>query len=703
MAEKNTFYLRLLLPGTVIATSLILCVIFFFQYKEYKEVEARLNKAYETKTNSSPIIYELMTTFSEVDNLFRLYAVSFDKDNLKAYQDKLDTLNDIITRVDSIQQLKISATNNIIDQNIALQYVQLKKRIDDLITFADEKLANNTTDLNSRRLSRSRMTTDSLMKNIMRDTSYKDVMQDTIVRKKQSLFKRIFNAKDDTTFNQVKKEIFNVNQLNIIEKNVENLVQANERVYNRNFRELQRIYLLSKEQERNLITSNYSLLSDLKKTIDDIKEQEAQLLRESEKSDYFLLQKNSHKFGIYAMMALGIIFLMLIFIVYYQYLVANYESKIIKEKEYAANVAEEKTNLLANISHEIRTPLISLQGVVHLLKNNEFTPEKLDRTLINNIDQDISVINNSINDILSLSKIESGNMEVVMDEVYIAKIIEDTYSLHTFQASNKGLKLNKENNLKHNLKIISNEFRLRQIISNLISNAIKYTEKGSVTIRAYISNNQIFVDVEDTGIGIEKSKQEQIFRKYYIVENKKTGFGLGLHISQLLANQINGKLSVKSQLGKGSTFTLQIPLKLAQGQKNQKKDSMPSSKTDLSKDLSIVLIDDNKINLLLAKQMFKDFEHVSFFEDAANALNFIKQYKTDIVVTDVIMPHMSGWDLLDAIKSSAKLKHILVFANTADEAVAENNHSSSNHAFDGIITKPISVQKLAEAYKKIKE
>src|SRR5690606_9969693 len=251
--------------------------------KEYKEVEARLNKAYETKTNSSPIIYELMTTFSEVDNLFRLYAVSFDKDNLKAYQDKLDTLNDIITRVDSIQQLKISATNNIIDQNIALQYVQLKKRIDDLITFADEKLANNTTDLNSRRLSRSRMTTDSLMKNIMRDTSYKDVMQDTIVRKKQSLFKRIFNAKDDTTFNQV----------NIIEKNVENLVQANERVYNRNFRELQRIYLLSKEQERNLITSNYSLLSDLKKTIDDIKEQEAQLLRESEKSDYFLLQKNS--------------------------------------------------------------------------------------------------------------------------------------------------------------------------------------------------------------------------------------------------------------------------------------------------------------------------------------------------------------------------------------------------------------------------
>src|SRR5690606_11451633 len=116
----------------------------------------------------------------------------------------------------------------------------------------------------------------------------------------------------------------------------------------------------------------------------------------------------------------------------------------------------------------------------------------------------------------------------------------------------------------------SNEFRLRQVISNLINNALKYTNKGSIKLESKIVNDKISIDIVDTGIGIDDKKIDQVFRKYYTVdgEKNKVGFGLGLHISQILAKQINGKLSVKSKLGKGSTFTLQVPMNKSVANKN---------------------------------------------------------------------------------------------------------------------------------------
>jgi CheY-like chemotaxis protein len=178
-------------------------------------------------------------------------------------------------------------------------------------------------------------------------------------------------------------------------------------------------------------------------------------------------------------------------------------------------------------------------------------------------------------------------------------------------------------------------------------------------------------------------------------EKTKVGFGLGLHISQLLAKHIGGKLSVKSQLGIGSTFSLQVPLSLDKSP-TTKKEGNSNSKKLLPNDTSIVLIDDNKINILLAKQIFNNYKNIQYFEDAHKALSYIENSKPNIVITDIIMPQLSGWNVLETIKTNKNLNNTKVFANTAEGTLAENK--TSKFQFDGVLDKGFDTESLSKIY-----
>jgi len=275
-----------------------------------------------------------------------LYAISFDDKNFKAYQSKLDTLGQIIHALDTIpaqQNTKVQKKEiAILDQSLSMQYLALKKQIDDLIIFADQNFAKNNNNL--RTVQRDRIvSSDSVINRILSDTLARlDSDADTIVKKKQNLFKRIFNAKNDTVLNTNNTAVLNVNQIDIVQKYIENLIRTNEASYISNIKDLRRVYLLSKEKERKIITSNYELINELKKSIEAIREIEFLKFRTVEKDDYVLYKFNTQKFRSYAIMALCVILLMLMFIIYYQYVVSKYENKLIKEKDYASQLAEEK-------------------------------------------------------------------------------------------------------------------------------------------------------------------------------------------------------------------------------------------------------------------------------------------------------------------------------------------------------------------------
>lgn len=694
MPDKSNLTLRRIVLFSLILSFAILSSIFIYQYLQYKKVENRLNAAYSSGHLQSPALYKLFSTFSEADNLFRLYTINFDENDFQGYRSKLDTIKLV---VDSLASLPLESNpvkgnaNGVTQGNLALQYASLKKQVDDIVYYAQDSLLSLTVQKSSISQKPRITQSDSIISRILRDTLKIAQEKDTVVRKKEGLFNRIFKAKNDTLVNQKTNEVLNLNQVDIVQRNIDHLISTNEKIYRNNLRDLRTIFQKLQGAEKDLILSNYALLNNLKVGIENLRQIELNEIQKAEEADFAWYKENSENFGNQLIIALSIMLLMIVFLIYYQYEVASYERKLLKEKEYASKIAEEKTNVLANISHEVRSPLVSLQGVVNLLKNNN-DAKTIDKEIIQTVDNDIAVINTTINDILNLSKLESGALEIKFDYFSPHKLVEDTIGLHQYQAEVKNLELHLENNIDSSLVIWSNAFRFKQVLSNLVSNAIKYTQKGSVHIIASLKKvndkQKIVIQVIDTGVGIPDSKKDQIFRKYYVADNKNKagGFGLGLYISKLLSEQIKGTISFASEAGKGTKFTFELPIEKSL---IQEKESRVLSVSDLPSHLRIVFIDDSRIGLFFVQQLFKSNQNVHLFDNSIQAWNFIKSNPVDIVITDLVMPDLDGWDILNRVKSDDTKGATKVLVCTAENMLLEARSNQKYH-FDGSINKPIN-------------
>jgi len=695
--EKKKLKNRRLVISTLIIIALLsLSTVIIYQYNQYNQIERRLNAAYSSNNHQSSTLYKLFSTFSEADYLFRIYAINFNVEDYTAYALKLDTVKNII---DSLAALPIDNNqlkgNDIYNSNLTTEYLILKKQVDNLVFYAKDSIASQMITQSTERQGKSIKTTvypNSLLNNTIIDSTTKTVKKDTIVKKKESFFKRVFKSKDDTLVTDNNVEIHNTQKMNLVfQKNLQQITESNNKIYKSNLKELKSSFEKLKHKERELVFSNLILLNNLKNGIEHLRLLEFNNRTKNQEADFLIYTQNTETIRNQLIIALSLMVLMIILIIGYQRQVFFYERKLIKEKEYADTIAEEKTSILADISHEIRTPLNSLKGLVNILKNNT-DDNIIDKAIIQSVDHDITVINSSINDILSLSKLESDSTQIKNEYLNIHTIIEDLIGLHVFQAENKGLTLRNNNQLKESTLILSNSFRIKQVISNLITNAIKYTDKGQITVTSQIRNNTLVVTVEDTGIGIKAEDTDQIFRKYYVADSKSKagGFGLGLYISKVLTEQIDAKLYFKSNFGKGTIFTFELPIKGIKESLIKKQASYTIS--DIPTDLNIVFVDDSKINLFFVQQLFKNQKNVHLFMDGKQALEYITSHPVDIIVTDLKMPKVSGWDILDAIKSNSSLAHIKVIVATAEPLLLE--YGEGEYHFDGAIYKPIKENEL---------
>lgn len=699
--SKKTFLLRKVLIGAIIAIFAYISIVFIYQYIAYQKVKERLDAAYALGLQQSSAFYRLFSVYGEADNLFRQYTIDFNQDTYEEYRHKLDTIKYYIDSLSTLPN-----TNNLLQQSntdiqkrdlLAGEFASLKKTIDDLVFMAQDSLPLLASSQTQRISTPRYISADSAINKILNDTALNQVEIDTLVRKKQNLFNRIFNAKSDTVLANTTTQQFNVQQIDVLQRNVENLIVQNETIYNRSLGNLRRNFTSLRQKERALIQANYFLLNNLKIGVDNIRELERTAVREAEARDLSMYKENTRRLGNQLIISLSVMLLMILFILYYQSKATTYEKKLQEEKDYAAKVAEEKTSVLANISHEVRSPINSLMGIIDILRKNgskdTIQPEYLDSAA-----HEISVINSTVNDILNLSKLEVGALEVKNEYFSPYRLLLDIINLHTYQARKKSLSLTQQIDIDPKLEIYSSSFRVRQIVSNLISNAIKYTPKGEVNVKAYTRkvNNQetLFVEVRDTGLGIAPEHQSQIFRQYYMTDNKsKTkGFGLGLYISKLLSEQLQGDITLNSAVGKGSTFMLSVPIKQKRLENNAPK---AYTLADLPKDVQLVLIDDNRINILYLKHYFKDFPNVYTFERAQDALTFIQQNPVDAVITDISMPEIDGWDVLRKIRDNNEKHDIKVFAFTADTMHLEDEiEKNQTYTFDCILNKPLDEHQL---------
>jgi two-component system sensor histidine kinase EvgS len=308
---------------------------------------------------------------------------------------------------------------------------------------------------------------------------------------------------------------------------------------------------------------------------------------------------------------------------------------------------------------------------------------------------------NLINDILDLSKIEAGKMEIKNSPVMIHSVMNELKEIFTLKTTEKNIDLIFIISGNFPKIVLLDELRFRQILSNLIGNAIKFTETGSVTVKVnsvFNRNNpnriDLLVSVEDTGIGITDAEQEKIFEAFYQQLdqniNKFGGTGLGLTISCKLAEMMKGTIDLKSKLGVGTTFTLHLP-DINIISENLKEES-DGTTLGLPK-FSLLIADDVDYNRKLIKDFLREYD-IEFFEasDGKKAFEIVKNNKPDIILMDIRMPIIDGLDASRMIREDAELAHIPIIALTA--YVMKNAEQEIKKYCDGFIRKPLSKRDL---------
>ena len=665
-------------------------------------IYGELRKISEVKMNAGSeeiiTVSNVLATLYETDNNGRY---SFSK--LTPYQEHIqDSLinkirSDISTLKekanDSLYISKLDSVEILIDLKLKNEE-QMKLLMDSIIKLPLDQRKTTTTVLSQKEL------TD--IESVIRARDMQIIDSTIFVVKQKSFFQKVSdlfnkNARDSIALSTVQKREM-VDSIVPIAYTTDTIAQyVTNYVSERNYRHS---ILMSKLSVRqfNMQNTNKVLLAKIDYILKSLEERDAKIQQEIKESKDKVLA-DSAQIG-YTIALAAVIVVIFFLTLTHQFLnkQIKYRKQLEESKARTESLLINKEQLMLAISHDIKAPLSSIIGFIEIISKVKL-PEK-EKYFLQNMQISSEQILELVNKLLDFHKLDSGKFTLNSTNFAPYTFVNDIYQSFVPIADSKSLKIHLTNEINSSKIYNSDPFRIKQIINNLISNALKFTKKGSVQIHAKIEENQtaqrLIISVKDTGIGISQKDMQRLFEQYERAEQAEIkeieGFGLGLAISQRLANLLKGSVFVTSELGKGSTFTLEIPLNSAELKTNK----IEQKATDTNEQkLNLLFVDDDKVLLNVYFEMLKQLGHEpKLCNSSLEALDQLQNDKFDIVFCDIQMPDMNGFELVERIRNATffRAKEIPVIALSARSDVSLATYKDAG--FTNFLPKPFSSQQL---------
>ncbi|MBE5876523.1 MAG: response regulator [Lachnospiraceae bacterium] len=380
----------------------------------------------------------------------------------------------------------------------------------------------------------------------------------------------------------------------------------------------------------------------------------------------------------------------------------QYTSEMIRHKEEAENADRAKTNFLAHISHELRTPMNAIVGYSELAGKEQTTSKGM--TYLNNIKNAAKMLIGMMNEILDITKIESGKIEITEISYNLDKLVCEVSSMMEAQTAKKGLEFGLEVDSLIPKNLIGDRGKIYEVIMNLLSNAIKYTREGSVSLRlkrleSIQGQVLLQIEVEDTGIGIKEEFFDKVFDKFAQFDREKNydiqGSGLGLAITQYYVQLMEGEIHIESEYGKGTRFVVTLWQGIADGAVEEETETLFDESIILKK-AKVLVVDDNEMNCDVARGLLNcmgvEADIALSGEECLAMLKDGKEYA--VILTDHMMPQMDGVELMHHIRTlGEEYKQLPIILQTANAISGVREHML-HEGFDDFIAKPIQIGEL---------
>lgn len=656
-------------------------------------------------TENILIVNSILTHLYEAEGLERSYLLTGDVQQFKKYNIVMDSISHQIDAVGRNATYPLQKIHTDSIQNLLLQK---RQNLEEMIII---KNAGSSEKLYERAVLRLSSNQDSINQLL---NIYKTIQtnKDSIIirQTRKKFFDRLVNVflpqeKTDTTLKIVINESMQVDSITNVFNPADSVAQLLVTVINEIKEE-------SKVFERQLLNKEQEILKNDQTITIQIRQMLARL--ENEELLHSLLKVEQQQSHIRAITTKVILLGAVAFIIVIVFLILIlkdltksqlYRNKLEKEKAYSETLLKSKEQLMMSITHDLKSPLSSIFGFTQLTKR-ENSPERR-KYYLKNIEQSARYILRLINDLLDFARLESGNLKTEKIRFNLNQILDEVVSGFYPLAQSKNLNLEMDFENLPDTDYLSDPVRIKQVLTNLISNAIKFTDKGKVNITGSVSETKeqtdfIKIEISDTGIGISPENIQHIFEEFSrgsLTESSSyEGTGLGLAISKRIVKLLNGKISVTSEYQHGSRFTLILPLLRQKKNTAEKKQTAGiatpkvNSQNYSFNNEQVILVDDDPVLLEMTSEVLgMEGIHVQAFTSASDALAAIREEKFQLLITDIQMPRMNGFELLNYYRQKTKNGHAIAITGKL-----QNRQKFKNAGFNSVLQKPFTPDNLIQ-------